>query len=302
MLAKHWFFVVNPNAGGQAPAKRLRVLQQKLQASELQFELAVSKRPGHAGELVYAAIAQGFRQFVVVGGDGSLNEVLQSLAQSPHLQDCTLTSLAWGTGNDWSRQHKLPRKLDAFIAFLSSGKAKRRRQDIGVVHYGEQQQQYFLNSVGCGFDCYLLQCMGHGSGWRLRYYIYLLRCLFSYQAQPMQVTINQQQYTSRSFMLMACKNQFAGGGMRFAPENQLDNQLLECINIQQMTGLERLLSLRYLSNGQINSHPKVKYQRSASIQLDSEADVAFQCDGEIIAQLPIRVSCAQQSLYYLSPE
>ena len=303
-----WYFIVNPQAGGKRPARRLAKLKAALEASGLSFEMVLTQSKGHATVLCDKALEQGFRRFVVVGGDGSINEVLQSLAPSRYFQACTLTCLPWGTGNDWARQHRVPKQLKHFIRYLQQG--KRRQQDIGCVNYGSDfsSTRFFINSVGCGFDCYLLEKMGSANGNLLRYYLYLVRCLFSYRAKPMHVRSPDKDYDARSFMLMACTNEFAGGGMRFAPNNDLNSKQLEFIDVQHMPFLQLLFSLPYLMNGKINSHKKVSYQRCKSFMLNSfdnedglSPSIDFQCDGEVVAQLPIKVACYAKKLNYLAP-
>ena len=300
-----WYFIVNPTAGGNKPQRRLQQLKHSLEKSSLEFRLVESEYAGHATQLAEAAIQQGFTQISVVGGDGSLNEVVQAIMHSPDPKKITLTALPWGTGNDWARMYRIPKRPKAFIRFLA--KAKRQHQDIGKVMFhkdGEVKQHYFLNCIGCGFDSYLLEKMGNAGGNRLVYYRYLLICLKSYCAKPMKIACNNSpaKEEQKSLLTMACITQFGGGGMRFAPEAKINDGLFDFIDIGDMPLLSRVLSLPYLANGKINHHKRASYMQTACVSLDTQSShesINFQCDGELIGHLPFTASMHKQAIQVL---
>jgi len=300
-----WFFLINPYAGGRRSKSRLASLKKALANSRIQASLAISHSPEDGQRLIQEAIDKGFSHFVVVGGDGSINNVLQVLMQQDKPERFTLSNLGWGTGNDWAKTHKLPKSAKAFIRFLEEATAQ--PHDIGRVSYGDAQQEskqhYFINSAGCGFDSFILKRMGSAGGNRLAYYKHLILGLNQYQAKSMHRTSEQTQSTGLSLMTMACISPYAGGGMHFAPRANTQDGLLDIINIQDMPLLKRIASLPFLLNGKIENHPLVDYQQTKQLKLeldDTSQHLAFQCDGELVGQLPIAIGLAPQAIQVLS--
>ncbi len=95
---------------------------------------------------------------------------------------------------------------------------------------------------------------------------------------------------------MACITQYCGGGMQFAPLATGHSGALEFIDINDMSLLRRVMSLPVLGNGQINQHPEVFYARIEELTLSSNnPEIYFQCDGELIFNLPIQVTCLAEA-------
>lgn len=300
-----WLFIINPTAGGNRPARKLSALNKALKKSSLQYQIQLTRHKGHGTEIASTAIQQGVKHIAVVGGDGSLNEVIQAIMQSSNPKGITLTTLPWGTGNDWARMHRIPKRPKAFIQFLMQAKSK--PQDIGKVMYHHEntvKQHYFINAIGCGFDSFLLEKMGSAGGSRWVYYRYLLLCLKLYQAKPMKIACNNSEAKENkySLMTMACITPFAGGGMRFAPKAKADDGLFEFIDINDMPLFQRILSLPYLANGKIQQHKQVTSLQTACFSLDIQStdnNILFQCDGELIGELPFTASTLQKVVQVL---
>ena len=307
-MTKHlptWQFIINPTAGGNRPRKNIKYLTKALNQSPLNYKITTSEYSGHSIEIATLAIQNGIQHIAVVGGDGSLNEVIQAIMQSPNPNKITLTTLPWGTGNDWARTCNIPKRPKAFIQFLMT--ADSRLQDVGKVIYCQNKivkQHYFLNSVGCGFDSYLLEKMGSAGGSRWVYYSYLLKCLKHYSAAPMKIACNNLDAldNKKSLMTMACITPFGGGGMRFAPQAEVDDGLFDFIDINDMPLIQRALSLPYLSNGKIAQHPQVTSLQTDCFSLDTQHapdNITFQCDGELIGTLPLTATIQKQAVRVL---
>ena len=196
--------------------------------------------------------------------------------------------------------------MKSFIAMLKSPDYK--LQDVGVVAYEEEtmgeSEYYFINFLGTGYDSYLLTQMGSGQGKRYRYYYYyyVLRCLASYVAPKFTVEFDGSSITRSSLMLMACIGRYGGAGMKFAPSAEADDGLFNIVNIGDMPLSKRASSLAYLFNGKVNQHPRVQAWESNKIKIHADSDIAFQCDGEVIGNLPIEVELLPKTLRVIVPK
>lgn len=297
----HWFFIINPESGSQRAKKVWPEIANALTQAGIEFSHAFTTHAKHAGVLCSQALLEGQRQFVAVGGDGTLNEVLQAICQNDHIvSECTLTCFPIGTGNDWAHWQNIPKDPKAFALLLQNN--IHAKYDIGQVYYGPnyQQRHAFINMFGAGFDSYLLQKMGAAKGKRLKYYWHLLKGLWCFRSPNMHIS-PKAIAQPKSLMLMACLGKYGGAGMCFAPDANSQDGFLDIITIGDLPFLKRLLSLPYLLNGKIKKHPKVLSGKMANAHIDASPSLMFQCDGELIGQLPAKVLVQKKVLNIVSP-
>ena len=294
-----WFFVINPCAGGGRGRRRWQAVARALNKAGVHYQANQTRYPGHATELVVEALDNGWRRFAVIGGDGSLNEIINGLCRrQAWLDDSCLALFPCGTGNDWAAQYPLPHKAHDFALMLKN--AQTRQQDIGCVAYddkGERRYHYFVNFTGAGFDSYLLARMGEAGGHKWRYLLHVLKCLRQFSSPQQSITVNGHTNSANMLMTMICIGRQGGAGMLFAPDARLDDGLLDVVQIRDMSFLRRLFSLVYLFNGKINRHAMVNSCRTDYARLAGDSNLQFQCDGELVGHLPIIVNLLDKKLH-----
>jgi len=74
-----WYMIVNPNAGNRKIRKDWNNIRKLLAKSGLDYDFVFTERAMHAVELTTKAVAEGYRNFVAVGGDGTFNELVHAL-------------------------------------------------------------------------------------------------------------------------------------------------------------------------------------------------------------------------------
>ena len=291
-----WFFVVNPRAGGGRVEKSWPRLREHLEKESMAYEFSLTTKQGEAYDIVKHALNLGYRKIVAVGGDGTLNESVNALMNQPEavFKQCVLSVIPWGTGNDWAAFHNINAGLPECVLVLQQPKLI--EQDVGCVHYqeaGVEKQRWFMNFVGAGMDSYVLENLRAGGGSRLNYSIVALKGLLHYRSPKFKVSLNDQHQVLRSLMLLVCNGKFGGGGMIFAPEAKMNDGKLNYLSIADMSVLRRIFSFIYLFTGRINKHPAVITKEISEITISADEAIIFQCDGELIGELPIRVECQQ---------
>ena len=304
MQAVNYCFIVNPSAGGGFAGRNWPTLHEKLLATDIPHCHCLSEYRGHSGELARSAFDAGLRNFVVVGGDGTANEVLNGLLDAgAEATDVAIGIVPWGTGNDWASHYKLAPGPEDCVQLLQSGSCS--LQDIGRVTFidvtGNNRSRYFLNCAGTGFDSYLLQTMKTNRGGRFHYLLHVLKCLRKFRATPLQLAMDATHFESPAMLLEICLGKYAGAGMRFAPAAIADDGLFDILLIKDMRITQVLGSLVYLYNGRINRHWAVKSWRCRSISIASRAPQRLHCDGELLGQLPVEIEILPQALRVLVP-
>jgi YegS/Rv2252/BmrU family lipid kinase len=286
-------FILNPAAGGGFAERSWPGLQRELRAAGIEHRVCVSKYRGHGRELARAAFEAGERNFLVVGGDGTANEVLNGLIgpSGPDAAGFSLGAVPWGTGNDWARQHAFPRRAGDLIEALRTASFK--QQDIGRATFTDSAAgagpHYFLNCAGTGFDSYLLTQMASIPGRRFRYFLALMKCLRTFRASDLTLDLETESLEATALLLEICIGRYAGAGMLFAPDALADDGLLDLLLIEDLNMLQVLRSLPYLYNGRINEHPATRAWRCRRLSIMSSARQYLHCDGEVVGELPVEI-------------
>ena len=146
-------FLVNPASANGATGRRWPELERRAAALGLVGETRLSERPGHLGDLAAGAVADGATELVVVGGDGTVNEVVDGLGRSGVGADVSVGVVPLGTGTDFARSMRIPRNVDSALEVVRSGRI--RTIDLGRATYATpsgEAQGYFANFAGAGIS------------------------------------------------------------------------------------------------------------------------------------------------------
>jgi diacylglycerol kinase (ATP) len=142
--------ILNPYAGRFSGRDRWSAAEAALRAAGVDYELALTARPGHAEELAQAAALVGHTPIVVAGGDGTVGEVVNGLARASDTGAPIgpLGVLAVGTANDIADTLGIPRDLQAAAQIIAAGRA--RAMDLGEVN-----GRLFVNNSAIGLEPYV---------------------------------------------------------------------------------------------------------------------------------------------------
>lgn len=183
-LNKKYFFIINPNAGNEGGSKEWPKIEQMLIQNQIEFDFAFTQKVGHAEEIVAEKISQSFRKFIVVGGDGTLNEVTNGIFKQTFIptNEIYLGLIQMGTGNDWARYYNMKPIYEEEMERLKN--CPSRLQDVGKVEYrceGENKSSYFINVAGLCFDSTVVKATNEmkerGRRTKFAYLISLLKAL-----------------------------------------------------------------------------------------------------------------------------
>ena len=159
-----WFVIVNPVAGGGRGLDHFPQISKHLRDAHILCEPVFTEHKFHATELTVWAVREGYRRIIVVGGDGTLHEVVNGLfiQQEVCPSDVLLAVVAVGTGNDWVRTFGISNRYQDAAKAISEGYSF--LQDVGVVSYEEahyRQSRYMANVAGAGFDAHVVRKFSH---------------------------------------------------------------------------------------------------------------------------------------------
>jgi YegS/Rv2252/BmrU family lipid kinase len=289
-----WLVIVNPNAGNGKGKKDWNKISSFLKNHSISFEAIFTESRHEAIRLSSEGITAGFRKIISVGGDGTLNEIVNGIfnQNSCPTSDITLALIPVGTGNDWGRMFGIPLMYESAVKTISDG--KKMLHDIGNISYyigDKQESRYFINIAGLGFEAAVVKRTNNqkdkGRSNKAIYFYNLLMSLISYRNTEAELHIDGEVINSKVFSINVGNGRYCGGGMRQTPEALTDDGLLDITVINGMGKIEIIRNLQILYDGTILSHPKVDGYRTSRLQVMSAKPLFAEADGESLGHTPV---------------
>ena len=260
----------------------------------------MSERPGHLTELA-RGIAGPDRLIVVVGEDGTLNEVVNGPAGT----DVELAVLPTGTGQDFGRTHGIPTSSTRRSGRPRRDSPRDRRRSRGVPDApGGENTRIFANvgSVGMsGAVARRANSMSKALGGRTTFYYALAREFVAWKNTEVTVALDDEQRRGRMHDVIVANGRWHGGGMKLAPDAQPDDGLFDVVLIGDVTKLDFLTTSPKLYRGGHVKHPRIDVLRSASLGVKSDAALPVELDGEVAGSTPVRFEIVREGLRLRSP-
>lgn len=284
--------ILNPYAGRGAGARAKESLVAALRGAGLDFELTETTGPGHAQELASAMRAAGCKVVVAAGGDGTVNEVLNGLAQATPEGETIglLAPCPIGTGNDFSDMSGVKRGADALAQRIRAGHT--RLVDLGRGQFASNSRQvtrYFGNNVGLGFEAQVTVDSYRIKGVQgpLRYLVAVFKALTHFKSPHMEISWKNgsEHWSHRShpaFMVSMGNSRRTGGMFYVTPDAQMDDGLLDVAIVPNKTTMEVLQMLPKTFTGAHRNDPRILFVRCVEVKVQSAQPVPVHLDGEVV--------------------
>lgn len=254
------------------------------------------------------AVEQGCDYLVAVGGDGTINEMVNGVMQAalPQRERVILGVLPYGTGNDFARSLGSDGAIHSLQRAIQQG--NNRVLDLGCVHYhaasGQPQQRYFANIAALGISAAVIERVKALPRWlpaALAYGWGTVLSLLSLRACRFQLRIDQQPAQSETLIELCLANgRYFGGGMGVAPEASLDDGLLDLVMIRGASPALFLRFLPQLRQARRIQHPRISYQRCRQIEIVAASPACvFEADGELLGAGPVTIEVVPAALRWL---
>ena len=293
-----WLVLVNLHAGTSKGKRDWPEIKNLLEEAGFQMQIVFTEHAGHAIKIVQNSIEkEGFTNIIVVGGDGTFNEVVNGFfkQKKQKTSDITLGMITVGTGNDWGRMYDLPAEYSEQVKIIQNGNTF--VQDVGVVKYQSHQNRdnrYFVNVAGMGYDALVAhktnQMKQSGKGGALVYLINLLQALFQYKATHLEIDADGKQIFSGKVFSMSigiCK--FNGAGMMQLPTAIPDDGLFDVTVIKKTSKLTVIRNIKNLYDGSFIKMKEVETFRGRNFTIKSipEHHLFLETDGESLGSSPL---------------
>jgi diacylglycerol kinase family enzyme len=258
--------------------------------------VAETRGPGHARALAAEGARAGVPLVVAVGGDGTLNEVINGVLPLRAEHPVTVGALMTGRGRDACGNLGLPR--DPLLAARRLVEGRVVARDVGFARW-PGGDRFFLGWAGAGFDAVVAGRAG-GRGGRLVYLCAVVASLYEYRPAEMTLRIDGvDAWTGAAASAVVCNGPSFGGGMRIAPEARSDDGRLDLVLLGALGRAELVRWLPTVYWGGHLANPKVRTWRAAEVRITTGTPIPVQLDGELGARTPLDVSIYPGALRFL---
>lgn len=296
--------IANPSAG-RARDDRLTRLVQALAERGVRADVEVTSRRGHAVELARDAALAGRRLVVAVGGDGTVNEVVNGLVDvttgKVRGDDPVLAVVAAGSGSDLARTFGLDRTPETLARHLVTDDVI--RIDLGRVRargrHGGEQVRLFANVAQAGYGASVARLAGQlpRRMSRVRYAVATALAVPKFRRVPIALTVEGTTTTAPLCNVVVANAQFFGGGMRVAPRALPTDGLLD-VQSWGCKPLDVIVAQPQLRRGTHLERDDVQERRATRVQIDAARPVAVEVDGEALGTTPASVEVLPGALRF----
>ncbi|HLG07355.1 MAG TPA: diacylglycerol kinase family protein [Gaiellaceae bacterium] len=291
-------FLVNPASAGGATGRRWPEVAHRAAALGLAGDALISEEPGQLAALAEEAVRGGAGLLVVVGGDGSVNEVVNGIAE---IEDVEIAVIPRGTGWDFVRTYGIPRDLDASIDIALNGSV--REIDVGLVSYrtwaGADGRTYFANVASAGISGAIAQRANEASkalGGKISYYWATLAVFARWQTGEMRISVDDEIRGGKMIDVVVANGRYLGGGMMMCPEAEPDDGQFDVLLIGDVTKRDLLFVLPKTYRGKHLPHPKLEVLRGRVVTVDADEPLPVELDGEQPGTTPARFEVVPRAL------
>jgi YegS/Rv2252/BmrU family lipid kinase len=241
---------------------------------------------------------------VVVGGDGTVNEVVNGLAgrEGPEL-----AVIPRGTGRDFVRTYGIPHKLDEALRTARDGRT--REIDLGRARFrswqGEPAEWYFANIASAGMSGAIAKRANETSkalGGKISYFWATFAVFARWRTSELTVTVGGETRRARMHDVVVANGRYFGGGMMICPGAEPDDGVFDVLLIGSLTKRDLLLTLPKTYRGKHLPHPKAELLRGPTVEIEAPEPLPVELDGEQPGTTPARFEIVPRALRLRVPQ
>lgn len=265
-------------------------LERRIRAGKLAYRIVETEGPGHATALARESLRGEERFVVAVGGDGTINEVVNGMIDRDRLirEDAILGVVSAGSGADFVRTFGMPNQVTGAVRHLLGEQTY--AIDVGKVTYREEGRavtRYFANIAEAGFGGQVVRraerlprFLGRG-----RYFLGFWLSIGGYRPGEVRVTAGNRAFEGRANNVVVANAQFFGGGMRISPRSYPSDGLLD-VQVSVGPKSEAFTLLPKIYRGDHLPHPNIREMRGATVTVEGDRPLPVEADGEVLGTTP----------------
>jgi len=286
--------IVNPMAGGGRTLRLLPKIRHWLFESPHEFSFNTTRSPDEMRSEIMKAPAQGINALLLIGGDGTVHQALPAIAET----NIPFGFLPCGRGNDFARNIGLPSKLQKSCSLPSNPSF--HQVDLPRINHIP-----FVAVAYVGFDAEVNKLANDGRGYfggTLGYIVCVLKTLKNFKPFEIEITIDDHTWRERVMMVTVANAPFYGGGMKIAPDANMNDGIFDICIVQEISKLELLQQFPKVFKGTHVSHPRIMMKAGRRIKLVSDEHREVFADGEYAGNLPAECTIGNEKVRVMSTD
>ena len=300
MISKKYLIILNPHAAGGRAGQEWANIEKELQRAGLDYQMVSTQSTGQAVSIA-SRIATSIddiehhnQVILVIGGDGTLQEVLNGAKSVNRKHLIPIAYLPFGSGNDFARATEIPRDWKKALIEMTAVRVQ-KTLNIGIYHNNlNNKTRYFVNSLGVGFDADVVR-LANNSNMKMQlnklklgsltYLFFIPKVFFRQKGYPIQIEYDGVQKNYNNVFLTTMSNhQYFGGGIKILPGAAMNEPSLDLIVAEKMNFISLLFMFIMLKIG--GRHLKFKKVHAFKFENKVKVRIAsievIQIDGETV--------------------
>ncbi|EPX64483.1 hypothetical protein D187_004572 [Cystobacter fuscus DSM 2262] len=292
------FLVVNPRSAGGETGRRWAEISGQVTRVIGDFGFGFTEGVMDAVRLTRDALADGYECITAVGGDGTVNEVVNGFfadgkAINPQ---AALGLIPRGTGGDFRRAFGWDLELDSALARLRSDKTE--PFDVGLAEYvnhqGQPESRYFANIASFGVSAAIAHEVNVGSkalGGNLSFLWGTVKTLAKHKDVQVRLQVDGGEPEAMGITAIAAANgRYFGSGMCVAPKAVTHDGRFDLTLWRDYTLADFVIKSKGVYNGDHITWTKTRYTQCQTLRAESDEQVFLEMDGEVPGRLPCRIT------------
>jgi diacylglycerol kinase (ATP) len=260
------------------------------------YEVSVQEtsRAGDAMEMTRSAILKGSSYVIAVGGDGTINEVVNGIMNGNSAPTTIMGILPRGTGNDFVRTFRVNKDLAALRSAIQSEQTA--RVDIGRLTFnglnGILQSRYFINIADVGIGGVVTQQVSSSNkslNPKFTYLFAIVRSFFLFSPQGIKFSGDNFKFDGEVLSLCMANGRYFASGLCIAPNADLYDGKAEIVILGKISLWEFFINLGKVRKGEMIKHPKVYYHQTATCHIESDDPCPIDVDGDFVGYTPLEM-------------
>jgi len=267
----------------------------------------ISQHAGHLFEALPPLLKEDWQLIAVLGGDGTLFEVINICLDTNHEFNTPLAIIPGGTGNSFSKDLQSD-KLENSLQKITNGTPQ--PVDVAYCHFAHKNnigrpwhknEFYFINVLGTGFVAEVNhRSFGFKNLGMFGYAVSVFATLKKMRYYQMRMVIDDQIIEKPNTFVTICNSRITGGNMLIAPEANIRDGWLDVVVANAISRWELIKTFPKVFSGAHASHPQVKMFRAKRIQIETDPPSLLTPDGETLGITPIEVEILPAKLHFMT--
>ena len=283
---RKYYLTVNPYGGGKKGPKILKDVLPLFEQKNIELNIIETEYAGHNRDLANQLNMDGYDGFCCIGGDGTLNEVINGLLTRKDRLKFPIGLITGGTGNSFMHDLDCLDPIEAANKIISD---KRRFIDVFSCNT-DGKTFYGFNILGWGIptDANILADKLRWMGPQ-RYNFASIIEVLRHKKRFARVIIDNNSIGADFAFIIGCNTIHTGKGMRMAPLARLNDGLIDLIIVRKVSRFKLLKLFPKVFSGKHIGDPGVDYRQVKQFKIISEDKSQLNLDGEVLGSTPVEV-------------